>query len=111
MSVSAPTPAADSLQLRHTVAPPLKLSPNAPLNDMKISWLPAIAGAAGVGTVIRAAFYTPLEARQGAAQKIFYIHVPAPWGAFLAFFFLAVAGRGYLWIQDQRPARFPPGSA
>ena len=38
---------------------------------MKFSWLPVIAGAAVIGTVIRAVFFTPLEAKQGAAQKIF----------------------------------------
>jgi len=99
------------MELRHTVAPPLKLSPNAPLNDMKFSWLPAVAGAAVVGTVIRAVFFTPLEAKQGAAQKIFYIHVPAAWVAFLAFFLVAVASGVYLWIQDQRLDRFAESSA
>jgi len=58
---------------------------------MKISWLPTVAGLAVVGTVIRAAFYTPLEAKQGAAQKIFYIHVPAAWVAFMAFGLVAIA--------------------
>jgi heme exporter protein C len=93
------------------VAPPLKLTGNAPLKDMRISWLSAIAGAAVVGTVIRAAFFTPLEAKQGAAQKIFYIHVPAAWVAFLAFFLVAVASGVYLWIQDQRLDRFAESSA
>ena len=78
---------------------------------MKISWLPAAAGAAVLGTVIRAAFYTPLEAKQGAAQKIFYIHVPAAWVAFLAFFLVAVASGVYLWIRDQRLDRFAESSA
>jgi heme exporter protein C len=78
---------------------------------MKISWLPAVAGAAVVGTVIRAAYFTPLEAKQGAAQKIFYIHVPAAWVAFLAFFLVAVASGVYLWIQDQRLDRFAESSA
>src|SRR5439155_1483620 len=50
---------------------------------MRLAWLPTIAGAAVFGTVIRAAFFTPLEAKQGAAQKIFYVHVPAAWVAFL----------------------------
>src|SRR5580765_3782884 len=78
---------------------------------MRISWLPVIAGVAVVGTVIRAAFYTPLEAKQGAAQKIFYIHVPAAWVAFLAFFLVAVASGVYLWIRDQRLDRFAESSA
>ena len=84
---------------------------NAPHTDMKISWLPTIAAAAVVGTVIRAAFFTPLEAKQGAAQKIFYIHVPAAWVAFLAFFLVALASAIYLWLRDQRLDRFAESSA
>jgi heme exporter protein C len=84
---------------------------NAPHTNMKISWLPTIAIAAVVGTVIRVAMFTPLEARQGAAQKIFYIHVPAAWVAFLAFFLVAVASGIYLWLRDQRLDRFAESSA
>src|SRR6476659_5953717 len=78
---------------------------------MKISWLPTVAVAAVVGTVVRAAFFTPLEAKQGAAQKIFYIHVPSAWVAFLAFFLVAVASGVYLWLRDQRLDRFAESSA
>ena len=78
---------------------------------MKISLLPVAAGAAVVGTVIRAAFYTPLEAKQGAAQKIFYLHVPAAWIAFLAFFLVALASAIYLWLKDPRLDRFAESSA
>ena len=78
---------------------------------MKISWLPTVAGAAVLGTVIRAAYFTPLEAKQGAAQKIFYIHVPAAWVAFLAFFLVAVASGVYLWLRDPRLDRFAESSA
>ena len=78
---------------------------------MKISWLPTIAAAAVVVTVIRVALFTPLEARQGAAQKIFYIHVPAAWVAFLAFALVAIAGAVFLWLRDQRLDRFAESSA
>ena len=78
---------------------------------MKISWLPTVAGLAVVGTVIRAAFFTPLEAKQGAAQKIFYIHVPAAWVAFLAFGLVAAASAVFLWLRDQRLDRFAESSA
>ena len=78
---------------------------------MKISWLPTVAGMAVVGTVIRAAFFTPLEAKQGAAQKIFYIHVPAAWVAFLAFALVAIASGVFLWLRDQRLDRFAESSA
>jgi len=78
---------------------------------MKISWLPTVAALAVIGTVIRAAFFTPLEAKQGAAQKIFYIHVPAAWVAFLAFFLVAIASGVFLWVRDRRLDRFAESSA
>jgi heme exporter protein C len=79
--------------------------------DMKISWLPTIAAAAVIGTVIRVALFTPLEAKQGAAQKIFYIHVPAAWVAFFAFGLVAIASGVFLWLRDQRLDRFAESSA
>ena len=78
---------------------------------MKISWLPTIAAAAVGVTVIRAALFTPLEAKQGAAQKIFYIHVPAAWVAFLAFALVAIASGVFLWVRDRRLDRFAESSA
>src|SRR5215216_1913728 len=93
----------------HVVTGPF--ASNAPHTDMKISWLPTAAGAAVIGTVIRAVYFTPFEAKQGAAQKIFYIHVPAAWVAFLAFFLVAIASAIYLWLRDQRLDRFAESSA
>jgi heme exporter protein C len=84
---------------------------NEPQTDMKISWLPTIAAAAVISTVIRAAAFTPLEAKQGAAQKIFYIHVPAAWVAFFAFGLVAIASGVFLWVRDQRLDRFAESSA
>lgn len=78
---------------------------------MKISWLSTIAAAAVIGTVIRAVFFTPLEAKQGAAQKIYYIHVPAAWVAFLAFGLVAIASGIFLWVRDRRLDRFAESSA
>jgi heme exporter protein C len=42
-------------------------------------------------TYIRAMFFTPLEAIQGPAQKILYVHAPAAWVAFMAFGLVAIA--------------------
>src|SRR4051812_10557904 len=78
---------------------------------MKIPWLPPLAAVAVAGSIVRAAFFTPLEARQGAAQKIFYIHVPSAWVAFLAFGLVAVASAVYLWLRDERLDRFAESSA
>jgi heme exporter protein C len=93
----------------HIVAGPF--ASNEPQTDMKISWLPTIAAAAVISTVIRAAAFTPLEAKQGAAQKIFYIHVPAAWVAFFAFGLVAIASGVFLWVRDQRLDRFAESSA
>ncbi|HST07027.1 MAG TPA: cytochrome c biogenesis protein CcsA [Gemmatimonadaceae bacterium] len=78
---------------------------------MKVPLLPTVAGLAVVAAVVRAAFFTPLEAKQGAAQKIFYLHVPAAWVAFLAFFLVAIASGVYLWLRDHRLDQFAESSA
>lgn len=55
--------------------------------------------------------YTPMEARQGLAQKIFYVHVPAAWCALLAFSLVGLASLLYLWLRDVRLDRFAAASA
>ena len=52
--------------------------------------------------LVRIVWFTPYEAAQGAAQKIYYIHVPAALGAYLALFVVAVMSVVYLWLRDQR---------
>ena len=60
---------------------------------------------------VRALLYTPEEARQGLAQKIFYVHVPAAWAAMMAFGLVGVASALYLWLEDPRLDRFAASSA
>lgn len=70
--------------------------------------------AAAIGLVIayiRAIFFTPPEATQGAAQKIFYIHAPSAWVAFLAFGLVALASVLYLWLREERLDRVAESSA
>lgn len=56
--------------------------------------------------------FTPTEARQGLAQKIFYVHVPAATMAlFVAVPATALAGLLYLWLRDPRLDRFAAASA
>jgi heme exporter protein C len=71
--------------------------------------LVALAGLAGV--YVLALQYTPVEARQGLAQKIFYLHVPAAWCALLAFSLVGIASALYLWLHDSRLDRFAASSA
>ncbi len=69
----------------------------------------ALLGLAGV--FVLALGFTPVEARQGLAQKIFYLHVPAAWAALLAFSLVGVASALYLWLKDPRLDRFAAASA
>jgi heme exporter protein C len=63
------------------------------------------------GVYLLALGYTPIEARQGLAQKIFYLHVPAAWSALLAFSLVGIASMLYLWLHDIRLDRFAAASA
>ena len=74
-------------------------------------WIAWIAGLAVLATLVRVMFFTPVEVRQGAAQKIFYLHLPAAWVAFMAFALVAFAGLAYLWLRDERLDRFAASSA
>ena len=69
----------------------------------------ALVGLAGV--YVLAIRFTPIEARQGVAQKIFYLHVPSAWCALLAFSLVGIASALYLWLQDPRLDRFAAASA
>jgi len=69
----------------------------------------ALVGLAGV--YVLALQYTPIEARQGMAQKIFYLHVPAAWCALMAFSLVGITSALYLWLMDPRLDRFAASSA
>lgn len=47
-------------------------------------------------------FWVPTEALQGVVQRIFYIHVPSAWVAFMAFGVVALCSAMYLWLRDDR---------
>jgi heme exporter protein C len=47
-------------------------------------------------------FWVSTEASQGVAQRIFYVHVPAAWTAFLAVGISALCSAVYLWLRDDR---------
>ena len=62
----------------------------------------AIALLGVVGVYIRALAFTPIEAAQGKAQKIFYVHVPCAWAALMAFVITGILSILYLWLKEQR---------
>ena len=79
---------------------------------LKFDWLMALALAAVATTFAVAIFFTPIEATQGAAQKIFYVHAPSAFvGLYVAFGLVAVSSAGYLWLRDERLDRVAESSA
>lgn len=71
-----------------------------------------VAGLIGLGVVYLLALqHTPVEARQGMAQKIFYVHAPAAWGALMAFVVVGIASLLYLWLHEARIDLFAEASA
>ena len=70
-----------------------------------------IALVALIGVYALALGYAPLEARQGLAQKIFYLHVPAAWCALMAFSLVGITSALFLWLHDPRLDRFAASSA
>ena len=68
-------------------------------------WLFVVAVLAMGGAYVRAVFFTPMEALQGAAQKIYYVHVSAALSAYLALSIVALMSIVYLWLRDERADR------
>jgi heme exporter protein C len=73
-------------------------------------WM-AIALVLMAGVYVRALAFTPEEAAQGLAQKIFYIHAPSAWVAFLAFGIVGVCSALYLFLKDPRLDLFAASAA
>jgi heme exporter protein C len=65
-------------------------------------WLFPVAVLALAGTLLRVAYFTPIEALQGPAQKIFYLHLPSVLVAYIAFGLMALSSVLYLWLRDAR---------
>ena len=78
---------------------------------MKPTPLSIAAIAAVLVTFVRAIFFTPLEATQGPAQKILYVHAPAAWVAFMAFGLVGLTSVLYLWLREERLDRVAESSA
>ena len=80
-------------------------------NRDRFDWLLALAVLAVVGTFVRVIFFTPIEARQGPAQKIFFLHAPTAFiGLYVAFGIVALTSALYLWLRDERLDRIAASS-
>jgi len=83
-----------------------------PPSSTGVDWVLVVAVLSCIGVIVRALFFTPVDAMQGIAQKIFYIHVPAATvGLYLACGLVAIASLMYLWIKDPRLDRVAESSA
>jgi heme exporter protein C len=72
----------------------------------KLRWLGAILGILGLVLTLvlhwQVFFWVSTERTMGVVQRIFYIHVPAAWVAFMAFGIVALCSAMYLWLKDDR---------
>jgi len=91
------------------VAAPSAATPAAP--RAVFDWFFALAGLGVVAIYVRAIYFTPIEATQGAAQKIYYLHVPAALAAYIAVSLTALMSIVYLWLHDERADRLADASA
>jgi len=78
-------------------------SPQQPTSrPVLFDWFFALSIAAVAVAVVRILDFTPYEANQGAAQKIYYLHISAAMSAYLALGIVAVMSVVYLWLRDRR---------
>ena len=64
------------------------------------------------GVLVCALWFTPVEAMQGPAQKIFYVHVPsAVIALYVGLPIAAFSSAGYLWLCDERLDRVAESAA
>jgi heme exporter protein C len=64
-------------------------------------WIIA-AALAVIAAYVRVIWFTPAEATQGLAQKIYDRHLPAAHNAYLAFGVVFVTSIVYLWLREER---------
>jgi heme exporter protein C len=88
-------------EVADSASPVVAAVENRPLFD----WLFVVAVLSMVAAYVRAVFFTPVEALQGAAQKIYYVHVSAALSAYLGLSIVALMSIVYLWLRDERADR------
>ena len=71
-----------------------------------IRWTSVVTTLLGIALIVllhwMVFFWVNTEATMGIVQRIFYVHVPAMWVAFLAFGIAALSSAVYLWLRDER---------
>ena len=61
-----------------------------------------LAGALILGALSMIFAWVPTEKEMGVVQRIFYLHVPLAWLAFMSFFVVFVASAMYLWKRQTK---------
>jgi heme exporter protein C len=76
------------------------------MTQQQTRWAVGVLGALGIATLIAlhwmVFFWVPTESTMGVVQRIFYIHVPSWWIAFLGFGCVGLCSAAYLWLGDER---------
>jgi len=75
------------------------------------TWLGPAAAVGMVGALWMIFMVVPTEAQMGVVQRIFYVHVPCAWVAYLCFFLVAGASARYLWNRSEAADRLAVASA
>ena len=74
-------------------------------------WFLGFAILVVIGFYVRAIYFTPIELLQGAAQKIYYLHLAGVMGAYLSVTITALMSLVALWLHDQRADHLAEASA
>ena len=85
-----------------TAAPLLADGSSALPRSSRLSWLGWLAFAAIAAAQLFGFATSPPDRDMGNLQKIMYVHVPAAWMSFIAFFIVFVNSSLYLWKGEER---------
>jgi heme exporter protein C len=100
-TIPPPSPTRDDETRHHTLPVPPRWD-----------WLLLTGYLAVAVVIVRAVLFTPVEANQGPAQKILYVHATAAFVAlYLAFALMAVTSALYLWLKDEKLDRVASSAA
>jgi heme exporter protein C len=91
----------------HTQRPPTAASSQRGA-DLLLAFATVVVLSVGI---FMAFVYAPTDRVQGHAQRIFYVHVPMAWLAYLAFTVLFIGSIGSLWKRSRRMDRLARSSA
>ncbi|MBI4506226.1 MAG: cytochrome c biogenesis protein CcsA [Chloroflexi bacterium] len=88
--------------MSHLTAPASQRAAEVRARPALFDWLAVASGLAMLLALYLALGYAPTDRVQGVAQRIYYVHVPLAWIAYLAFVIVAAASALYLWRRAER---------